>query len=161
LTVTKSSLTVTTTLSDTIIVVGSTVTDSASVSGGFNPTGTVTFNIYFGPVCSGTPFASKSFALSTSGTAGPAGQQFSSVGTYNWQAVYTGDSNNAPASSTCGTEMLTITKATPTVSTSLTSSTITVGTGTSDTASINGGYLPTGTVTFFVYPGTTCTGAPY
>ena len=47
---------------------------------------------------------------------------FGSVGTYYWQAVYSGDANNNAASSPCtatNNEKLTVTIASPTIATTL------------------------------------------
>src|SRR5207248_1134835 len=45
----------------------------------------------------------------TNGTVpGSAGATFNSTGTFYWQAAYSGDTNNNSATSTCGSEVLTV-----------------------------------------------------
>jgi len=86
------------------------VSDTATVSGGLNPTGTVTFQL-FAPgdtSCTGTPvFISSNQPLSganaTSGSFTP-----TATGTYQWVATYNGDNGNLPAVSGCGAEPVTI-----------------------------------------------------
>ncbi len=96
--------------------VGTSISDTATVSGGVNPTGAVSFEL-FGPddtTCSGTPeFAFPNNPLSggsaTSGTITTI-----AVGTYHWVATYNGDANNLAVSSACADESVTITQAAPT-----------------------------------------------
>jgi hypothetical protein len=99
-----------------------TLTDSASVSGS-NPGGTVTFKLYTGGTCTagvpdGTLIYTSTAKTVTSGSASDTtGFEVGSAdtykdGTYQWIAVYSGDSNNSPASSTCGSEVQTVTAAT-------------------------------------------------
>ena len=86
------------------------VTDTATVSGGLSPTGTVTFQL-FAPsdtTCSGTPvFVSADQPLSggnaSSGSYTPTG-----TGTYQWVATYNGDDANLTAVSKCGDEPVSI-----------------------------------------------------
>jgi hypothetical protein len=85
-----------------------TVTDSANLSGGFNPTGYIVFKLY-GP--SATPscttadlvFTSSHFIVSGNGNYGTASFSPTTPGTYYWIASYTtGDSNNISVAGTCG-----------------------------------------------------------
>jgi Domain of unknown function DUF11 len=85
---------------------------SATLSAGASPTGTITFTV-FGPQSSaptscrtgGTTVGSP-VTPSGDGTYSPsAGFTPPSGGDYWWFASYTGDSNNSPASSTCGASM--------------------------------------------------------
>ena len=78
------------------------IADWASLSG-TAPTGTITFVLY-GPnnaACSGSPAFTSVKAVSGSG--GYSSDWFtpSSPGTYQWIAVYSGDANNTPASTSC------------------------------------------------------------
>jgi hypothetical protein len=80
------------------------------------------------------------------------------AGTYYWVASYGGDTNNNPAVTTCGDEPVVITKTSPATATSPSSRTP-VGTAVTDTATLTGGYNPTGTITFTLYgpsPAPTC-----
>lgn len=89
---------------------GATISDSATVSGGLSPSGTVTFELFGpgNPGCMGTPIATTTGTLvaqsTTSGsvTAG-------AVGTYQWVATYGGDANNGPITSACGSEQVVVT----------------------------------------------------
>src|SRR3989344_6779336 len=94
LTVTKVSPQISTTPSAGGVV-GGTISDSADVTGGFNPTGTVTFNLYDvpDPSCSSTPVFTDTQTLS-GGAATSANYTTTSVGTYHWTATYNGDGNN-------------------------------------------------------------------
>ena len=137
---------------------GGDVSDVAHVSGGFVPTGSVTFTLYApGDTTCATPIATRVGALA-GGSAASGNIAVGGVGTYNWVARYSGDANNNPVTSPCGDEQVVIVKATPTIATTP-SGTVPAGGIVSDSATIAGGYLPTGDVTFTLYaPGdTTCT----
>ena len=74
-------------------------------------------------------------------------------------ASFSGDSNNAPAATVCTDEPVAITKASPTISTQLNASSITVGGSDYDTAAL-AGFAPGGTggtVTYTVYTDSGCT----
>jgi hypothetical protein len=160
-TVNKIATHITTTPSDADGgTVGSSITDSATVTGGFNPTGSVTFLLY-GPgnaECadgdSGSPTVLGRWVapLSADGTASvpTPGYATRATGTYNWVADYSGDSNNMPAHSACGTESVVIGKASPRIVTTA-SKGGPIGTQIHDTALVSGGVNPTGTVTFSLF----------
>jgi hypothetical protein len=131
--------------------VGSGIFDAATVSGGFAPTGMVTF-VLFPPAdaaCAGTPAFVSTNPLSGT-VAGSSSFSTDVVGTYRWIAIYDGDANNAPASSGCGDEAVTTTRAAPSIATAP-SRAETVGGDIFDTATVGGGFNPTGTVTFALY----------
>ena len=141
--------------------VGTSITDTAMVTGGVNPTGTVSFEL-FGPSnqnCLSGGDSSQTWlqrwtvALGGDGSASvPApGYTTTVVGTYNWVAIYSGDADNLGVRSACGSESVTFTKATPTIVTTA-SHGGPVGTVIHDTALVSGGANPTGTVTFTLYP---------
>ena len=156
----------TTTATPSTITVGQPVADVAHLSGGFNPTGTITFNLY-GPsdtTCAGPPVGSVTKTVSgdgdyTSPTITPTG-----AGTYVWVATYSGDANNGKLSNGCAeaSETVTVTPATPALTTTATPSTITIGQPVADVAHLSGGNNPTGTITFNLYgPNPNgCTGTP-
>jgi hypothetical protein len=84
---------------------GGSISDSATLSGGVSPSGTVTFQL-FGPSddkCTGTPLAIRTGTLSN-GTASSGNVTTGPAGTYNWVAIYGGDANNAAVTSPCGSE---------------------------------------------------------
>jgi hypothetical protein len=139
---------------------GTGLTDSATLTGGDNPTGTVTFYLY-GPSntnCSNGDDSSQTWLqrwvvpVNGDGQAAvPApGYATTAIGTYNWVADYSGDNDNMPAHSGCGSESVVVTKASPTIVTTA-STGGPVGTQIHDTAQVSGGANPTGTVTFFLY----------
>lgn len=155
-----------TTASPTSAAVGTSIHDTATVTGGANPTGTVTFAL-FGPgdsTCSGPNLVSAlsgfaNVALS-GGSATSASFATTAVGTYEWVATYNGDANNNPVSSNCGDEAVTIGKASPGISTTPVPTGGAIGTAISDTATVTGGFNPTGTVTFELFgpADSTCSG---
>ncbi|MDH5505028.1 MAG: hypothetical protein OEY98_13515, partial [Acidimicrobiia bacterium] len=79
------------------------------------------------------------------------------AGTYYWIASYSGDDSNAAASGSCGDEgeTSTVDKEDPTIETLATAS-VTVGGVLSDTATLAGGFNPTGTITFTLYSDAEC-----
>jgi hypothetical protein len=138
---------------------GGDLADTATLSGGFHPTGTVTFQL-FGPGDTGctTPIATRTGTVSDSGTAASGNIAAGGVGTYRWVASYGGDDSNEPVTSACGDEQVVVVKATPGIATTP-SGPEPAGGVVSDTATVSGGFHPTGTVTFRLFgPGdTTCT----
>jgi hypothetical protein len=128
------------------------------VSGGSNPTGTVTFNLYNNPNGTGTPLFTDTESLS-GGSATSAGYSTAATGTDYWVATYNGDSNNNPVASGTASEPVTIT-ALPTIATSQQPASTTVGSQVADKATVSGGNSPTGTVTFNLYNNPTASGTP-
>ncbi len=101
----QSSPTVTTQVSSASISLGSSSHDTATVSGGTSPTGAIVFRA-FGPgdpTCSAAP-AYVSPPQTVSGDGNYTSPSFTPTanGTYSWQAEYSGDSQNAPYTTTCG-----------------------------------------------------------
>jgi uncharacterized repeat protein (TIGR01451 family)/choice-of-anchor A domain-containing protein len=86
---------------------GNTLTDSAMLSGGFNPTGTITFSL-FNP--SNTAVYTDVVTVNGNGTyntsmgSNPGGYLPTVAGTYQWVVTYSGDANNNGASSPLGSE---------------------------------------------------------
>ena len=155
--------TITTTPSMSTVTLGTspvTLNDTAVLSDGYNETGTITFTLYLGstlvdtetvPVSGdGTYTTPTGYTLPTTGTV---------TGTYQWDASYTGDDDNTPASENnadgragdgepgepgdhddaerdrgdAGNAPVTL----------------------NDTAVLSGGYHETGTITFTLYLGST------
>jgi hypothetical protein len=150
--------------SGTGIAGGTAVKDTATLSDGDNPTGTITFNLY-GPSatanCSTTPVFTDTETVS-GGTATSTSFTPAQAGTYWWTASYGGDANNNPAATKCGDESVTISQVTPAITTTP-SPGVPVGTAVTDSAALSGGDNPTGQVTFDLYgPSSTasCTGTP-
>jgi hypothetical protein len=148
------------TASSDSVVVGGSISDTAHLTGGFNPTGTITFTLYGpGDTTCATPLSSSGKTVAGDGfyTSNPV--VTSLAGTYRWIASYSGDANNNPASGDCNDEFesVVVTQASPAISTSASDSVV-VGGQITDTAHLTGGFSPTGTITFTLYgPGdTTC-----
>jgi RHS repeat-associated protein len=83
---------------------GKPVTDTAKVSGGFSPTGTVSWNVYAGGDSScHTPLNSQPLTANlNNGTAQSPSYTPGSAGTHQFVATYDGDANNQAASTICG-----------------------------------------------------------
>jgi hypothetical protein len=84
--------------------VGKRVFDTATLAGGVDPTGTITFDLY-GPgdaTCSRTPVFSTTVPVDGDGDYRSRGFKTSVPGTYQWIASYSGDENNAAVSTECG-----------------------------------------------------------
>ncbi|HEU0297497.1 MAG TPA: DUF11 domain-containing protein [Anaerolineales bacterium] len=96
--------------------VGVPLNDSATLSDGFNPTGTITFDLYdpSDATCSGAPAFTDVVPVNGNGTY-PTSSGFASnaVGVWHWTATYSGDSNNNPASSGCADEPVTVSAGQP------------------------------------------------
>ena len=97
-------------------IVGTSIADKATVSGGDNPTGTVTFNLYSNSNGSGTPLFTDTETLS-GGMATSKGFTATATGTDYWVATYNGDTNNAAVTSGTASEPVAIVPpATPAIS---------------------------------------------
>jgi uncharacterized protein (DUF2141 family) len=147
---------------------GSTVHDSATVTGTANtdpvPTGNVTFTFWSGGSnCdSGQSVAAGTVALNGSGVADPSSAEGPlAAGSYAFRAHYAGDTNY-PNGATSDCEPLTVTKASPTLGTTPNPSSGTVGAVLNDSATLTGAHNPTGSIVFSLFaPGdTSCSGAP-
>jgi hypothetical protein len=130
------------------------------VSGGFNPTGTVTFNLYNNPNATGTPLFTDTNEPLVQGVAASKGYTATATGTDYWVATYNGDSNNRSTSSGRAAEPVGITPRTPVINTSRQESAATAGSSITDQATVSGGFNPTGTVTFNLYTNPNATGTP-
>ena len=113
---------------------GSTLADSATLSAGYNPGGTIDLL----PVqpepdlldhADGTYTFHQLFSVDGNGSYGPTtgGPTPNSAGTWHWLAVYSGDSNNNGANSGCTSEPVTVQKASPSVDTQANPTTGTAG----------------------------------
>jgi hypothetical protein len=93
----------------TPVPAGGNVSDTATVSGGWYPGGSVTFQMFApgDPTCA-TPIATETGPVS-GGSASSGNVAAGGAGTYNWVATYSGDPNNNPVTSPCGSEPVIIT----------------------------------------------------
>jgi hypothetical protein len=163
--VASASPTLTTQASPSVTVGGS-ISDTATLVSGANPTGTITFNL-FGPnnaSCSGSPIFTSTKAVNGNGNYASDPFVTSSAGTYRWVANYGGDTNNngtGPTSCSDPAETVIVTAASPTVTTQA-SPAVTAGGAISDTATLAGGANPTGTITFTLFGpnNADCSGSP-
>jgi len=80
-------------------MLGAPVRDTATLSGGSSPTGTVAFSLFSDAACNNQVFTSTSNL--SGGTATSANFTPTSTGTYYWTATYSGDANNTAATSPC------------------------------------------------------------
>ena len=150
---------------------GTAVTDAAtlSVTSDFSATGAVRYNVYADAACTVLAQVGASEPISTPGTLPPsAAVALRTPGTYYWQALYSGDRDNATSSSTCGPsgEVETVTVPPTTLTTSLsgggksgTSITVTAGAAVTDSGTLSGANAgtATGKVTYTVYSDAACT----
>ncbi len=143
-------------------VVGATIHDEVTVSGGFSPTGEVTFSVY-GPDNAGclTPLETETVPLDGGQAISPdfSAQQ---AGEFRWTAEYSGDDNNEPIGLACNAANQTsdVGKASPGL-TGVATATATVGSPITDTVTVAGGFNPTGQLVFKAFgpADATCSGA--
>jgi hypothetical protein len=163
----RASPSITTQASPTSGIVGQqlTVADTATITGGDNPTGSVSFTLYSDTNCTQAVSGLGSSATISNGTAisTPTSWTPSASGTYSWIATYPGDSNNTGFTTGCGAakEQIVISQASPSITTraSPTSGSVGQQLSVTDTATMTGGDNPTGSVTFTLYSDTNCTQA--
>jgi hypothetical protein len=161
--VSPASPSISTTPNLTTVTLGTssvTLKDTAVLSGGYSPTGTITFTLYLGSTLVDTESVAVSgngsyttptgYTLPTTGTV---------IGTYQWDASYSGDTNNSSASdNNDAKEQIVVSPASPSITTTPNLTTVTLGTSSvtlKDRAVLSGGYSPTGTITFTLYLGST------
>ena len=142
------------------IVIGAAVHDTATLSGvTATAGGTVTYQFFTGSSCSGTGTTVGTPVTVTNGIVpGSAPQIFNNAGSFSWNAVYSGDSNNSAATSAC--EPLAVTKAGPTITTNLSASVITIGGSATDSATLTHSFQAGGTVAYNLFNSAACTGTP-
>jgi hypothetical protein len=151
------SPTIGTTLSATTVNIGTAVHDSATLTGATaNAGGTVTYTVYSDSSCS-TSFAAAGTKTVTNGSVPDSDAvTFNSAGTFYWQAAYSGDSNNNPATSACTSEQLVV-KTNPSISTTLSGTSVAIGTSVHDSATLSGATSDAGgSVTYTVYTDNAC-----
>jgi hypothetical protein len=153
----NKSPTISTLLSATSVAIGSTVHDSATLSGATsNAGGTVAYTVYTDSACSLGAQSAGTKTVTNGVVPDSDGITFNSAGDFYWQAVYSGDANNNPATSVCTDEHLVVTKAQPSISTAQ-------NLLPNDDATISGGFgTPGGSVTFNLFDPSdaTCAGTP-
>ena len=128
LTVSKASPTFTTTQTPTTATAGSvTVSDVATFSGGFNHTGTITFDLQNASNVEVPGYTQQTDTVTAGSNTYSATNETVSLaaGTYHWHVVYSGDANNNGF--TLDNETLAVSKASPTFTTTQTPTTATAG----------------------------------
>lgn len=142
---------------------GGQVTDTATLGGTYNGTGTITFRLWNNATCAGTPVFTTTKTVTGNASYTSAAFMPTAAGTYRWIASYGGDANNAAVSAACGdvNESVTVYRAGPSLTTQA-SADVQLGSPISDTATLTGSASGTGTITFKVYGpnNATCTGTP-
>ena len=96
--------------------VGTVLNDSAALSDGLNPTGTITFNLYDvnDPTCGGVPIFTNTVTVSDNGVYSTStGFTTVEAGTYHWLATYSGDASNDSVTSICSNEAVAISNKPP------------------------------------------------
>ena len=149
----KSSPAISTSASETAggVVGTSVLSDSATISGGYNVSGgSITFTLT-APDNSTTTVGTV--PVSAAGTYNAPTVLATQVGTYTWHASYSGDGLNNGAIDDGTNESVTTVKASPSIATSasVTNGGICNSSTTSDSATLSGGYnISGGTITFTV-----------
>jgi hypothetical protein len=146
--------------------IGTVLNDTATLTGGLNPTGSVTFKLFppSDATCSGAP-AYTDVDPSAPYATSP-GFASNASGVWHWTADYAGDASNNATSSGCMAEPVTIDKLNSTVTTTIHSAahtattSVLLGTSVHDNAVVSGGgATPTGSVSFSLYSTSNCSGA--
>lgn len=108
-TATGPNTSIQTTLSTTSIAVLSSAHDTAVLSGHtLHASGTVAYTVFSNSSCSANERSAGTVTVTNGSVPNSDSLQFSTPGTFYWQAVYSGDSLNARATSTCTTEILNV-----------------------------------------------------
>src|SRR5207245_1570962 len=143
----------------TSVTVGTTVHDTAVITNGSasGVTGTVIYNFFANLACSGVPASSQTVTVGAGGVVPDSNANTPSpAGSYSYNATYSGDVNNNAAKSAC--EPLTVNKASPTITTTLSATTITVGASVTDSSTMASFFQAGGTVTYNQFSGAPCAG---
>jgi parallel beta-helix repeat protein len=149
--------------SATSVKTGTAVTDQAAITGiASTAGGTVTYNLFNTVGCTGSPVFNPTTAAFTNGNV-PASSAWTAMppATYQWQATYNGDGNHLASTSVCGSDSVTVTISTPTMTTAVApASPVVTGTSVKDQATLAGATSNAGgTVTYKLYSGSLCTGS--
>jgi len=153
------SPTLTTLLSATSTSIGTPVHDSATLTGATaNAGGTVTYKVYTDTGCTQGAVAAGTVTVVNGSVPDSNAITFNSAGTFYWQAAYSGDANNNPATSSCLSERLIVNPNPTSIATKLApASPVSIGTAVHDTATLTGATANAGgTVTYTVYTDNAC-----
>ncbi len=159
MTVNASTPTVATNLSATTIPTGGSVHDSATLSGATpSASGTVTYELFTGSLCSGTPGIVSVETVLAGVVPNSSAHVFPSPGAYSWTAGYGGDANNSAATSACE-PMSVVPPAATNLTTLLRTDPLPVGQPDTDTATLTGATASAGgSIDFYLFSTAGCTG---
>jgi hypothetical protein len=154
------TIAVTMTAGATSGTVGDPIGATATIAEGAIPKGQLTFKAFFpnDATCSGAVAFSSTVSVSGNGQYRSAAFVPSRVGAFRWTVAYSGDANHAATTASCGKATSSIAQAAPTIAGAVPQQ-LAVGTSFQDTATLRGGYSPTGTITFQIY-GPVASGCP-
>jgi hypothetical protein len=146
------TISVTVAVSATGGTVGDPVSAMATIQEGAIPTGQITFKAFppSDTTCSGAATFSSTVGVSGNGQYRSKTFAPSRVGAFRWTVAYSGDVNHAPATTDCGKATSSVAQAGPSIAGAV-KQRATVGTSFQDTATLQGGYSPGGTITFRIY----------
>lgn len=155
---TKVSPSITTLLSATTVNIGDPVHDSSTLTGATaDAGGTVTYTAYSNNACTQNAQDAGTKTVTNGGVPDSNNISFSAAGNYFWQAVYSGDANNNPATSVC-TDEIVLVKTNPSISTLLSDTSVSIGTTVHDSSTLTGKTADAGgTVAYKVYTDSSCT----
>lgn len=106
----QSATTLTTALSAASVQVGAAVSDSATLSGATSTAGgTVTYSVYSNSTCTTLAASGGTVTVNDGSVPSSSPVSLTTAGTYYWQASYSGDAENAPTTSACGSEVEVVT----------------------------------------------------
>ena len=131
-----------------LITSGNKLFDSAIITGGADPTGSITFYLFAPGASSATPLSDAVYSdtvpvngnatYDTNTGTNPGGFTPTVPGTYQWVAVYSGDANNNPVTGHFGDEPWTVGNASVTINT-IDGGTVVAGNALTDLADLEGG----------------------
>ncbi len=139
------------------VVLGGSISSTAVLSGGLNPTGHIDFFVYGpdSPDCTRVANIPVLVPIDGNGSYGPVAFTPTEPGTYRWTVDYPGDADNDAVTTACDDPAATVVvTAPPTVTPTITttaSANVVLGGSISATAVLSGGNNPTGYVTFYVH----------
>jgi uncharacterized repeat protein (TIGR01451 family) len=133
------------------VALGASVHDTSTLTGATATAGgTVHYQVFSNTACT-TLFADAGTVPVVNGVPGNSMSiSFNQAGIFYWQADYSGDANNSSAAGDCTEETVSVGLNTPTISTNASAS-VEVGGQIHDTATLAGGFNPTGSITFRLY----------
>jgi hypothetical protein len=154
--------------SATDAAIGSAAHDTATIADGYYASGALEFKVFDvgDSTCTGTPDFTETVPVNGAGAyRSDVAAEFTpaALGEYRWTVAYTGDTDNAPATSACNAanETSTVSQAEPAL-TATANATAAIGGAIHGTATLASGTAPSGTITFQAFGpnDATCAGAP-